>query len=121
MAEIVEHFDCVSDSELSSLYEKAYALLMPSLYEGFGLPVVEAMEYNVPALVSQNSSLTEVAGSSCLSIDPLSEESIFNGITHLAENKIYRDRLSNNCSIEVKKYSWDTSADKILSLINAIK
>ena len=70
----------VSDAGLSALYAQARCLAMPSLYEGFGLPLLEAMSFGVPVLTSSSSSLPEVAGDAGLLVDPLDVDSISRGL-----------------------------------------
>jgi glycosyltransferase involved in cell wall biosynthesis len=72
----VLHKEAHSDATLSSLYMNAIALVFPSLYEGFGLPVLEAMHYGCPVIVSNTSSFPEVAGDAALYIDPRNADSI---------------------------------------------
>lgn len=116
LQDVVELIGQVSDAELQSLYSRAYALLMPSKYEGFGLPVVEAMHYGVPALVSQDSSLAEVAGKAGLLVDPFDVFSISAGISLIAKADV-RASLAMQTKNELSKYSWDTSASSTLAVI----
>ena len=72
----VDALDFVPDEDLLSLYKHALAFVLPSLYEGFGLPVLEAIAQGCPAVVSKTSSLPEIAGKAGIYIDPLNTESI---------------------------------------------
>jgi len=114
----VELVGSVSDLELQDIYRRAYALLMPSKYEGFGLPVVEAMQYGVPALVSQNSSMAEVVGKAGLFVDPFDVQSISAGICSIATLDV-RARLAAQTKNEIEKYSWDKSASAALEVISS--
>ncbi|EBS4609317.1 glycosyltransferase family 1 protein, partial [Salmonella enterica subsp. enterica serovar Altona] len=76
LSERVKFFGFVSEKDLPSLYKGSLGLVFPSLYEGFGLPVVESMACGIPVLTSLTSSLPEVAGDAAILVDPLSEDAI---------------------------------------------
>ncbi|MEZ2576019.1 glycosyltransferase family 4 protein [Buttiauxella ferragutiae] len=103
----------ISDHELPSLYKGALGLIFPSLYEGFGLPVVEAMACGVPVLTSTTSSLPEIAGDAAILVDPLSEDEISNGITSLVNDTGMREALIRKGIIRAKKFSWHNVVKKI--------
>ncbi|MLN24934.1 glycosyltransferase family 1 protein, partial [Salmonella enterica subsp. enterica] len=79
LSERVKFFGFVSEKDLPSLYKGSLGLVFPSLYEGFGLPVVEGMACGIPVLTSLTSSLPEVAGDAAILVDPLSEDAITKG------------------------------------------
>ena len=79
------HLTSVDDDELACLYSGARGLLYPSLYEGFGLPILEAMASGCPVLTSDCTAMPEVAGDAAILVDPLSVESIAGGIRLLAD------------------------------------
>ncbi len=110
LVESVEILNFVSDNELYELYQGAYALLLPSLYEGFGIPILEAMSLGVPAITSNSSSMPEVAGESGLYIDPFDTNSITQALLTLTNDKALRASLSENAKALSSRYSWDTSA-----------
>jgi len=100
----------VSEAQLHNFYKEAIFLAIPSLYEGFGLPILEAMSYGLPILTSNNSSMPEVAGNAAILVNPKDINSIANGIINLVLNKGLRDALSAS-GVEIsKKYSWDRTA-----------
>lgn len=117
LGKYVECEGCVADDELEMLYKNAYALLMPSLYEGFGLPLVEAMNFGVPAIVSAGGALEEVGRDAVVHVDPLSVDSIAEKIRLIANNYSLREELSRAAIIQSQMYQWDKSADKILKII----
>ncbi|MDQ4005960.1 MAG: glycosyltransferase family 4 protein [Actinomycetota bacterium] len=88
----------------------AEALVFPSLYEGFGFPVVEAMACGIPVLTSNVSSLPEVAGDAALLVDPLDEEQIADGIRRIVEDAALRTRLVKAGRARVGRFGWDDSA-----------
>jgi len=111
----------VDELSLACLYANARFLVMPSLYEGFGLPLVEAMAHGVPVLTSNNSSMPEVAGDAGLLVDPEDVVSIAEGLNQLITNKELRSRLAARAKISAARFSWDESAELILAVFeNAI-
>ena len=117
LSDMVEVLGQVPEAQLSRLYAGACALLMPSLYEGFGLPIVEAMAYGVPALVSQNSAMSEVAADAGYPIDPLCEKSIADGLSVLTSNSEVIDALRRSAKARAQVFSWDRAAIKMYHLL----
>ena len=103
----------VTDEQLSTLYAHAYMLAMPSLYEGFGLPLLEAMSFGVPVLTSNISSLPEVAGDAAIFVDPLNTGSIAAGLTHALTNHTLHAALSAHAKERAKLFSWDKAATEV--------
>jgi glycosyltransferase involved in cell wall biosynthesis len=111
----------VDEPSLVGLYANAQFLAMPSLYEGFGLPLIEAMAHGVPVLTSDNSSMPEVAGNAGLLVDARDVDSISDGLNQLITNKELRSRLAANAKINAERFSWDESAERVLAVFeNAI-
>lgn len=103
--------------ELIGLYRNAHALVMPSLYEGFGMPLVEAMAFGVPVITSNCSSMPEVAGDAAIYVDPCSVDSIAFALKSMSDDKVLRNQLSKNALLKASEYSWSRSAKKMISLI----
>lgn len=97
----------VSSHELSCLYQSANALLYPSLYEGFGLPILEAFFHRTPVVTSNTSSMPEVAGHAAVLVDPLSEVSIVEGIRQALDMTAHLVELGTK---QLKKFSWSITA-----------
>lgn len=108
----------VTDEELSGLYEHAKCFVLPSLYEGFGFPVLEAMSHKCPVVVSNVSSLPEIAGDAGIYVEPESVENITQGIVQaLTENN--SDRIKRGVT-QVKKFSWEKAARQTLQVLENI-
>jgi glycosyltransferase involved in cell wall biosynthesis len=101
----------LSLEELSKLTAAAYALTYVSLFEGFGIPLVEAMNCDVPVITSDVTSLPEIAGDAALLVNPESTDSIAEAMTRLAEDTALRNSLIEKGREQRKKFSWDKSAD----------
>lgn len=108
--EDVVHYNYMQVDELCNVIGAAYALTFVSLFEGFGIPVLEALQCNVPVIVSDNTSLPEVAGNAGLYTDPGDIEDIAAKMCMLYKDEHLRDQLIANCPIQAAKFSWDKSA-----------
>lgn len=108
----VELLGAVSDEHLVHLYEKALAFVFPSLYEGFGLPPLEAMSYGCPVIVSNVASLPEVCEGAAHYIDPTNEASLATALITLATDSTYRSELIRKGSKHAAQYTWEKSAEK---------
>ncbi len=109
----------VSDAELQALYAGAHCLLMPSLYEGFGLPVLEAMQHGVPAIVSSTSSLPEVAGDAGLLVNPYSEQELAQAIQRMSHEPELHAGFAGRASQRAREFSWQRAAEETLALFEA--
>jgi len=109
----------VSFQELLSLVGNADALIMPSLYEGFGLPPVEAMAAGIPAVVSQAGSLPEVCGDAALYFDPRSEDQIAARLIEIVHNKGLRSSLRVIGFERSKHYTWESCSEKTAAALLA--
>ena len=102
----------VRQEELNQLYCGAEALVYPSLYEGFGIPILEAMASGVPVITAKKTSMPEVAGEAALYVDPYDSQSIANGMLELHDQPELRERLAQNSAIQIKKFSWQKTAEQ---------
>lgn len=111
----------VSDEELPSLYKGALCLVFPSLYEGFGLPVVEAMACGTPVITSTITSLPEVAGDAAILIDPNSDSELRLAIEKIVADDQLRLVLSVKGIEQAQKFRWCNVAEKIKKVLGSIK
>ncbi|MFK4061004.1 glycosyltransferase family 4 protein [Brucella anthropi] len=107
----------VSDEELGKLYRDARFLAMPSLYEGFGFPIVEANQLGVPVLTSNTSSMPEVGGDAALLVDPTSVSSISDGLRKLATDIVLHDRLAKAAQANAARFNWIRSASELANVL----
>lgn len=109
-----------SDNVLAYLYQKAVAFVFPSLYEGFGIPILESFECGCPVICSRTSSLPEVAGDAAIYFDPTDKLSIQNSIHKV----IYDDELKNNLiskgTERIKEFTWEKTADKTKKIYEGV-
>ncbi len=110
----------VPTEDLVSLYNTATVLAMPSLYEGFGLPVVEAMQCGCPVVTTREGSLSEVAGGAAEYVDAHDVQSIVNGIKKIYFNKELQDELSKRSIIQAKKFSWEKTAKETVAVYRKV-
>jgi glycosyltransferase involved in cell wall biosynthesis len=99
----------VSDGEKKWLYENAFAFVFPSLYEGFGLPVLEAMALGCPVIAYKNSSLPEISGDAAILLNQQNEEGIFQAVVQLYESS-FREKLVAEGLKQASKFNWDKCA-----------
>lgn len=107
----------VPDEDLPALYNLATALVYPTLYEGFGLPPLEAMACGTPVLTSRTSSLTEVVAEAAVLVDPADAVSIAQGLHRLLEDQALRARLRQAGLARARHFTWERSAQRLLQLI----
>ncbi len=100
----------LEDEELGTLYRMATAYVFPSLYEGFGIPMVEAFQFQVPIAAANNSCLPEIGGDAALYFDPLQEEDIANSIELLINDASLRKELADKGTKRLTHFSWNNAA-----------
>lgn len=110
----------VSKSQLLRLYNKAYALAFPSIYEGWGLPVLEALQCGTPVLTSASTSLPEAAGEAAVYVDPMDVQSIANGFRHLLYVPGARDGLAALAPQVAARHQWANVANKTIQGFNEL-
>lgn len=108
------------DELLPVLYRRALALVYPSLYEGFGLPPIEAMATGCPVLVANVTAMPEVCGDAALYCDPMDVESITDGMRRLAEDGALRARLAAAGPARAALYTWEAAAAQMLEVLREV-
>jgi len=111
---------CVEEGELPYIYSNAEILLFLSLYEGFGLPPLEAMAVGIPTIVADNSSLTELTKGYSFLVDPKDDQQIISAIDKILNDKVYAKTMIDNAKKYVSKFNWHNTARETLDLYKKI-
>ncbi len=106
----------VSDAELANLYRYCFAFAYPTWYEGFGLPVLEAMNFNKPVIASDVTSIPEVAGDAAILTTPGDVEALADAMSKLESNEELRAELLAKIPEQLEKFSWEKSAKQLLEI-----
>jgi len=117
----IRHLKHVSDQELYSLLQSALAMVYPSLYEGFGLPVLEGFASQIPVITSSTTSIPEVAGDAACYVDPLDTDDIAAKMKLLAEDKLLQKEMVAKGLARLARYNWKKSAQEHLKLFEKIR
>jgi glycosyltransferase involved in cell wall biosynthesis len=110
----------VADEELAWLYNNCFSFVYPSLYEGFGLPVLEAMAFGAVVITSNTTSLPEVAGDAVQYINPLDEQDMVKAFKKIAEDADYRKELKAKAAKQAHKFSWEKTAQEVLDIYSEV-
>ncbi len=110
---------CTSDGELAALYRGALAFVFPSLYEGFGLPPLEAMACGTPVLGSEAAAIPEILADAGLLVDPFNVEEIAEAIRRLVRDSGLRESLRRKGPERAKKFTWVDSARRVFEVLQA--
>jgi glycosyltransferase involved in cell wall biosynthesis len=110
----------VPDAQMPALYRNAESLVFVSLYEGFGLPVLEAMACGTPAVTSNTTALREVAAHAALLVDPTSVEQIAAAMQRIMGDASLREELRSNGLTQATRYSWESTAAKVRQVLESV-
>ena len=116
----VELLDLVPQKDLPVVFANASVFVYPSYYEGFGLPVLEAMNLGKPVITSKTSSLPEVGGDGVLYCDPKDDNDIAMVMKNVLENHALRQNLSERAKLQAQKFSWKRFCEKIIEISKQI-
>lgn len=117
--EKIEFLEYVTESELPSLYRNAQVFALPSLYEGFGLPVLEAMYYGCPIVVSRTSSLPEIAGEAGIYVNPEDVENISDGLVQALDGR-GNEKRAKAAKVQIAKFTWEKAAKQTLKVLEKV-
>ena len=107
----------VSREELAGLYQRAWAFISPTLFEGFGMPVAEALAAGIPTACSAIEPVRSVAGSAALLFDPTSEAAILEAMVRISSDAELRARLTVEGPRRASEFSWRKAAAETLALL----
>lgn len=110
----------VTNAEKNALYQNAELFVFPSLYEGFGIPPLEAMTFGCPVVSSNAASLPEVVGDAAELVDPMNVESLADGMWKVLSDDLYRAELVQKGYKQAKKFNWDGSAKKLMQICREV-
>lgn len=116
----IHHLDYLSDELVALFYSRADVFVYPSYYEGFGMPVLEAMTLGAPVVTSNTSSLPEVAGDAALLIDPNDPTSLAEAILRVISDSQLRNQLIHKGKERAKLYSWERTAKETLKAYRSL-
>ena len=120
VTERVQFVGLISEAHLPSLYRSAEALVFVSLYEGFGLPVLEAMACGTPVVTSNTTALPEVAGDAAQLVDPTSVDQIAAAMEYIIDDTSLRTRLREKGLAQAALFSWESTITKVSEYLKAI-
>jgi glycosyltransferase involved in cell wall biosynthesis len=115
----VKFVDLTADEDLSSVYRGALGFVFPSLYEGFGLPPLEAMACGTPVLTSNVCALPETVGDAALLVNPIDVEAIADGIRRLVEDSALRNDLRQHGLDRSRQFSWEATARRTRAILES--
>ena len=107
----------VEADDMPALYNLASVYIYPSVYEGFGLPVLEAMQCGCPVIASNATSIPEVAGDAAMLVEPMDVQAWADGIYQVIMNRRLREEMIKKGFARAKQFSWDKCAERILETI----
>lgn len=107
----------ITDQQLAYLYQNARCLILPSLYEGFGLPILEAMSFGCPVISSFTASLPEIGGDACMYFDPKIVDDLVEKIQQLLTNKQLSTELTEKGKLRIREFSWSRCGSQTLNII----
>lgn len=112
--------DYIDEVDKPIIYQMARLFVFPSIYEGFGIPVLEAMAASVPVITSNVSSLPEVAGDAAILVEPKDVKSIAENMHKILSDNDLRDKLICKGHIQAKKFTWEASAEKLYKIYKSM-
>lgn len=113
----IVHLDYLDPARLASVYRDATAFVMPSIYEGFGFPLLEAMTHGVPSIAARSSSLPEIGGDAALYFEPNDAAALFAQLIRVLEDGALRSDLAARGRAQAARFSWSRAAEQTLAVL----
>lgn len=120
ISDSVKQFDWITNSDLPKIYSGAKFLVYPSLFEGFGLPILESLSCGAPVITSNTSSLPEVTGSAGVLINPESIEEIKSAMEKMLSDEKFYNGFKNKCIEQAAKFNWQKTAKETLAVYEEV-
>ena len=116
----IVHLDYLRPSQLATVYERAHAFVFPSIYEGFGFPLLEAMRHGIPSIAARSSSLPEIGGDAALYFDPRDDRELERLIEQVLNDRTLREQLVARGRARAATFRWDVAAAKTLDVLRRV-
>jgi glycosyltransferase involved in cell wall biosynthesis len=113
----IVHLDYLPAAQLATVYERADAFVFPSIFEGFGFPLLEAMARGVPTIAARSSSLPEIGGDAALYFDPLDVDALTEQLRRVLGDRALAEELASKGRARAAQFRWDVAAEKTLSVL----
>jgi glycosyltransferase involved in cell wall biosynthesis len=113
----VVHLDYLRAEQLATVYERAEVFVFPSIYEGFGFPLLEAMSRGVPSIAAQSSSLPEIGGDAALYFPPRDVNALMTQLGRVVTDERVREELAARGRAQAARFSWAVAAEKTLAVL----
>lgn len=118
--ESIHHLDYLTRNALTSAYRRAEVFVMPSLYEGFGFPILEAMAQGVPVIAAESSSLPEVGGDAAVYFQPKDAEALAASIRQVTSDEVLRSEMVSRGAKRVEHFSWEKAAAETAEVFHRV-
>jgi glycosyltransferase involved in cell wall biosynthesis len=116
----VVHLDYLRASQLATVYQRAEAFVFPSIYEGFGFPLLEAMARGVPSIAARSSSLPEIGGDAALYFEPTDVDALVAQLTRVLNDATLREELAMRGRDQAAKFRWDRAAEETVAVLRRV-
>jgi glycosyltransferase involved in cell wall biosynthesis len=116
----VVHLDYLRAGQLANVYANAEAFVFPSIYEGFGFPLLEAMSHGVPSIAARSSSLPEIGGDAALYFEPRDAQALASLIQRVTSDATLREQLATRGRARAAEFRWDVTAEKTLEVLRRV-
>jgi glycosyltransferase involved in cell wall biosynthesis len=116
----IVHLDYLRPSQLATVYERAHAFVFPSIYEGFGFPLLEAMRHGIPSIAARSSSLPEIGGDAALYFPPGDVDALEAQLRRVLSDSALRDELATRGRARAAEFRWDVAGEKTLDVLRRV-